>query len=149
MQRFELIWPTMLHNDVAWCCNDVVERSMTSIRHLITYRSTILLFSCVNNKVALVWPRTSTLQTLSNRRSCVKDRQPEDLTNRCFRYLGRSVECVMRATMTTNLKISGEIIPRVIIDSAMNLIEKCWHSRSRSSSSKRRNSNPDSVGNRR
>ena len=38
-----------------------VERSLISIKHLMQHRSTFLLFSCVNNKVALVLPRTSTL----------------------------------------------------------------------------------------
>ena len=70
-------------------------------------------------------------------------RQPEDLMNRCFRYLGHSIDCVMGATMMTNLKISGEIIPRVISESAMNLTEKCWHSSIRPSSSKRRNAVSD------
>ena len=38
-----------------------VERSLISIKHLIQHRSTFLLFSCVNYKVELVWPNTSTL----------------------------------------------------------------------------------------
>ena len=63
MQHVELIWPPccmMLHD---------VERSLISIEDLIQHRSTFPLLSCVNNKVALVWPRTS---TLLHSRTCSK-----------------------------------------------------------------------------
>ena len=55
MQHVELVWPP--------CCIMLydIEGSLISIKHLMQLRSTFLLFSCVNNKVALVWPRTSTL----------------------------------------------------------------------------------------
>ena len=47
---------------VASCCRLCdVERSLMSIKHLMEHRLTFLLFSCMNNKVALVWPLTSTL----------------------------------------------------------------------------------------
>ena len=55
MQHVELVWPS--------CCIMLydVERSLISIKHFMQHRSTFLLFSCVNKKVALDWPRTSTL----------------------------------------------------------------------------------------
>ena len=54
----ELVWLS--------CCVMLygVERSWISIKHLVQHRSTFLLFSCVNNKVALVWSRTRSKSSL-------------------------------------------------------------------------------------
>ena len=63
---FNIIECSMLNSfdhHVASCCIMLydVERSLFSIKHLMQHHSAFLLFSCVTNKVALVWPRTSTL----------------------------------------------------------------------------------------
>ena len=48
---------------VASCCIMLydVERSLISIKRFMQHHSTFLLFTCLNNKVALVWSRSSSL----------------------------------------------------------------------------------------
>ena len=62
---FNIVECNMLNpfgHHVASCCMLYdVERSLISIKHFMQHCSTFLLFSCVNNTVALVWQRTSTL----------------------------------------------------------------------------------------
>ena len=72
MQHVELVWPPCC---IVWYG---VETILISIKCFIQHRSTFLLFACVTNKVALVWPRTSTL--LHSRKSSLNQEQRVDCT---------------------------------------------------------------------
>ena len=118
----------MLHH-VASCCIMLhhvvrVERGLIFIEHLIQHRTTFLLFSCMNNKVALVWPRTLTLlhsrtRSKSSHRQGQRDVWPkirDHYSSQIFNLhnpnLLRTTCCIRMATQSNTIQQSW--------------IQQCW-----------------------